>query len=169
MPQGYELVLRRGQDLGAAMRVVAELEAPEVDRLWVRGEGLDAISLAASVATSSSLPIGVVVPLDRSPSVLARDLTTLTHLCPAGLVVALRPEASEQPRLGEYLGVLRAMFSAEDTTLELGESRLEGTPNRPLPATPGGPQLWVDRRAGAHGEPAADGELGEGSLVELAS
>lgn len=163
MGAGAELVLELGDDLDAALDDLAATG----ERLWLRAEGLDAIALAAVAANRSRRPLGVVVPLDREPSVLARDLTTLSLLCPAGLVVALRAGPEDEHRLAEYVAVMRAMFSAEETTLELGGSHLVAAPNRPLPTPVGGPPIWVDRRNGAEAPVVADGELLDGDLDEL--
>ncbi len=141
MALGVELLLRAdgvSTNLDAIAKAHGAAGRPAGERCWLRGEGLDAITMASALADRLHAALGVVVDLDRAPSVLARDLTTLSHLCTKGLAVALRAPAAEAGRLEEYVAVLRAMFSAEETTLEVGGSKLVATPNRPLPLQPGG-------------------------------
>ena len=170
MPLGVELLLRAdgvSTNLDAIAKAHAAAGRPAGERCWLRGEGLDAITMAAALAPQLRTALGVVVDLDREPSVLARDLTTLSHLCPDGLAVALRTPAAEAGRLEEFVAVLRAMFSSEETTLEFGGSKLVATPNRPLPLQPGGPEIWIDTRLGASAVAGVAQVIAKGDLVEL--
>ncbi|MCX6511817.1 MAG: hypothetical protein NT160_01830 [Actinobacteria bacterium] len=169
-----------GKDLNRAIVFCEERKAA---RIWLLGtRQRDVIALCAAVASSCELPLGVMLPLNREPAILARELTTLDHLCPFGLAVALRLEQGEEARIEEYFEVLRTMFVQSESSMDIGESHLRHAPNRPGPITPGGPDLYLDLRAMAAVDPGlipshcaglvelfADGspQLGGRALVEI--
>ncbi|MEI7745976.1 MAG: hypothetical protein WCJ28_00405 [Actinomycetota bacterium] len=155
-----------GKDLN---RAIAFCEERKAARIWLLGtRQRDVIALCAAVASSCELPLGVMLPLNREPAILARELTTLDHLCRSGLAVALCPEQGEEARIEEYFEVLETMFTQAESTLDIGESHLRHAPNRPGPMTPGGPDLYLDLRALAAVDPGLIPSQAVG-LVELAT
>lgn len=106
---------------------------------------------------TTSLTLGVVSgvgPGDRSPSVLAREVTALDVLSSGRSAVLLQLDPAEVPggvvqaaeawdRLAEAAAVCRLLFTEEAPTFAGRHFHLAGAANRPGPVRPGGPSVLV--------------------------
>lgn len=127
---------------------------------------------AAAVAVVTSALLGVVsaVPVDRHPSVVARDVTTLDVLSTGRAALLLRWVGGARKKgsgersaalpgglaavcehLGEAVAVTRAVLQDDDPVFEGRYVHVAGAVNRPPPFRPGGPPLFVEVPAGVAG------------------
>jgi alkanesulfonate monooxygenase SsuD/methylene tetrahydromethanopterin reductase-like flavin-dependent oxidoreductase (luciferase family) len=130
------------------LRETAEQAASErVDAVIVRSSHLgDPIVLAAGLA--GTVPRGLlgaalsVGAHGRRPSVLARDMTALDHVCGGRALLCLTPPFDDGT--GEAIAILRAMW--RDGVAENAGPRYPtpGAVNRPLPPGRGSPLLALD-------------------------
>ncbi|HVC15029.1 MAG TPA: LLM class flavin-dependent oxidoreductase [Acidimicrobiales bacterium] len=130
----------------------------------------DACTIAASSMSDPRLEgavLGVVsvLPLDRHPAVLARDVTTLDVLSNGRAATLLRwddggasgrgdPAGLPGVRaatdyLGEAVAVCRAVLCDDDPVFEGRFLHVAGAVNRPPPSRPSGPPLFVEVPSGA--------------------
>jgi alkanesulfonate monooxygenase SsuD/methylene tetrahydromethanopterin reductase-like flavin-dependent oxidoreductase (luciferase family) len=130
----------------------AERAAAEwVDAVIVRpGDLGDPIVLAAGlVDTVPRGLLGAALCIDdegRHPSVLARDMTALDHVCAGRAVLCLMPPFDDGTV--EAVAILRALWRDGVADSPGPRYPVPGAVNRPLPPSPGGPLLALDLTAG---------------------
>ncbi len=157
-----------------------------------RGAGLacDACTIAAAAITlQDAALLGVVsmLPVDRHPAVLARDVTTLDVASGGRAAVLLRwarsgalGQPSTGPRgeapgeppdactyLGEAVAVCRSVLGHDVPVFDGEYLHVAGAVNRPPPRRPGGPPIFVEVPVGAAG--LVGREVGPGFLLRQAS
>jgi alkanesulfonate monooxygenase SsuD/methylene tetrahydromethanopterin reductase-like flavin-dependent oxidoreductase (luciferase family) len=117
----------------------------------------DAITLAAALgAWSTDGLIGVRVDLEgeahRHPTLLAREVTTLDHICGGRAVLVFRGPFTEAT--AEAVTLCRQMFLGEVAASEGPYYPVAGAINRPGPVREGGPPIGLDLSE-THPAPAA--------------
>jgi alkanesulfonate monooxygenase SsuD/methylene tetrahydromethanopterin reductase-like flavin-dependent oxidoreductase (luciferase family) len=116
----------------------------------------DAVVLAAGLRVGPSLLLGVCTNLEvgahRHPTVLAREMTTLDHLCGGRTILVVGPAHGEAAR--EALTLCRAMFRQGLAMSEGPVYPVPGAVNRPGPPTPTSPRLALDLTDGGVADPA---------------
>jgi alkanesulfonate monooxygenase SsuD/methylene tetrahydromethanopterin reductase-like flavin-dependent oxidoreductase (luciferase family) len=127
-------------------------------------EGDQALDCAAVIgALSVAAPLGVLgiaaeVGGGRAASVLAREVTTLDHLLPAGSALGLMGGTESHRREAEEVAVAMLGGHGDEVTVEGEIEHVHDAPNRPGPRTPGGPMVLVlagDGRSATRYWPAA--------------
>ena len=148
----------------AELRAACRQAAAEGAGAVFVGDGAlgDAAVLVAGLAAGSELLLGVCADLEaqahRHPTLLAREMTTLDHLCGGRSVLVFAPRGDG---LGEALLVCRAMWR-EGIAVSPGPFYpVPGAVNRPGPPQAGSPRLALDLTDGS----AADPDLA--ALVDL--
>jgi alkanesulfonate monooxygenase SsuD/methylene tetrahydromethanopterin reductase-like flavin-dependent oxidoreductase (luciferase family) len=110
----------------------------------------DAVVLAAALGQSSSLTMGILVDLTheahRHPTVLARELTTLDHVCPGRTLVAF--SAPHGVEVHEAIRICRAMWRNGDVSSVGPIYPVPGAINLPIPPTADSPKVALDLRGG---------------------
>jgi hypothetical protein len=150
----------------------------------------DACTIAAAAITlQDAALLGVVsmLPVDRHPAVLARDVTTLDVASDGRAAVLLRwawsgalgqpsngaqGEVPGEPSdactyLGEAVAVCRSVLGHDVPVFDGEYLHVAGAVNRPPPRRPGGPPIFVEVPVGAAG--LARREVGPGFLLRQAS
>ena len=150
----------------------------------------DACTIAAAAITlQDAALLGVVsmLPVDRHPAVLARDVTTLDVASGGRAAVLLRwarsgglGQPSTGPRgevpgeppdactyLGEAVAVCRSVLGNDVPVFDGEYLHVAGAVNRPSPRRPGGPPIFVEVPTGAAG--LVRREVGPGFLLRQAS
>jgi alkanesulfonate monooxygenase SsuD/methylene tetrahydromethanopterin reductase-like flavin-dependent oxidoreductase (luciferase family) len=117
----------------------------------------DAIVLAAGMAgASGSLLLGVRADLGRGPhrhpSVLAREMTALDHVCGGRSMLAFLPPHGEA--VTEAARLCRAMWQQGTVVSDGPAYPVAGAVNLPMPPGPDSPRLALDLTDGS--EPAPD-------------
>ncbi|MFB9903393.1 TIGR03619 family F420-dependent LLM class oxidoreductase [Allokutzneria oryzae] len=132
---------------------------------WPYPDPLAWLSFVAGVTTSVRLVTGMLVLPQRNPVVLAKETATIDHLSGGRLELGLglgwfREEfdavgvnfADRAKRFEEYVGVLRALWSGEETFHgayhDFTGARCYPKPARPIPLIMGGHSVAAARRAG---------------------
>ena len=149
----------------------------------------DACTIAAAAVTlqvPALLGVVSMLPVDRHPAVLARDVTTLDVVSGGRAAVLLRwacgapgqpgtgpqGEVPGEPSaacayLGEAVAVCRSVL-VDDVPFFVGDHlHVAGAVNRPPPRRPGGPPIFVEVLTGAAG--LARRAVGRGLLLRQAS
>jgi alkanesulfonate monooxygenase SsuD/methylene tetrahydromethanopterin reductase-like flavin-dependent oxidoreductase (luciferase family) len=153
------------------------LDAPDVDALdsravRARRDGVDAVFLADGPlgdaivlaaglmarldADTADLLVGVRISLGpqphRHPTILAREMTTLDHVCGGRAILAFMSPFT--PAVGEAITLCRDMWRNGIAVSDGPHFPVAGAINRPLPKTPGGPPIALDLTDGAFAESA---------------
>jgi len=111
---------------------------------------VDGCTLAGALAPATSLALGVCSPTSSAatPSILARDVTTLDVITSGRAALRLSADGdatqADLERLSEAAGVCRALFTRDVSDVRGRFYRLAHAPNRPRAVRPGGPPLLVD-------------------------
>jgi alkanesulfonate monooxygenase SsuD/methylene tetrahydromethanopterin reductase-like flavin-dependent oxidoreductase (luciferase family) len=116
----------------------------------------DAIVLAAGIsAATSRILLGVRVELTaeahRHPTVLAREMTTLDHVCGGRSVLGFRGPFTDA--VGEAIALCRAMWVDGVAASEGPHYPVAGAINRPRPPGPDSPLIALDLTDAAVGAP----------------
>lgn len=154
------------------------LQAADVSGLWAaaaqaEGEGAgaifladgplgDAITLAGGMGVRHrSVLLGVLVALNptrqRHPTMLAREMTTLDHVCAGRSVLAFTPPFGDA--VAEAARLCRAMWDHGTAASDGPHYVVPGAVNQPRPPGEGSPRLALDLTDGSPAPP---------ELVELA-
>jgi alkanesulfonate monooxygenase SsuD/methylene tetrahydromethanopterin reductase-like flavin-dependent oxidoreductase (luciferase family) len=116
----------------------------------------DAVVLAAGLRAGPDLLLGVCTTLGagahRHPTVLAREMTTLDHLCGGRSILVFGPPHDDAAR--EAVLVCRAMFREGIAVSEGPHYPVPGAVNRPGPPTVESPRLALDLTDGSEADPA---------------
>jgi alkanesulfonate monooxygenase SsuD/methylene tetrahydromethanopterin reductase-like flavin-dependent oxidoreductase (luciferase family) len=117
----------------------------------------DAIVLAGGLAAAvPDLLFGVRVTFGpephRHPTILARDMTTLDHVCGGRAILAFM--GPFDAAVAEAIRLCRAMWSEGIAVSDGPYYPVVGAINRPLPKTPGGPPIALDLTDGVLPGPA---------------
>jgi alkanesulfonate monooxygenase SsuD/methylene tetrahydromethanopterin reductase-like flavin-dependent oxidoreductase (luciferase family) len=107
----------------------------------------DPIVLAGGLAAAiPGLRIGVRVTFGaqphRHPTILARDMTTLDHVCGGRSILAFM--SPFDGAVAEAIALCRAMWSQGIAVSDGPYYPVVGAINHPLPKTPGGPPIALD-------------------------
>jgi alkanesulfonate monooxygenase SsuD/methylene tetrahydromethanopterin reductase-like flavin-dependent oxidoreductase (luciferase family) len=116
----------------------------------------DPIVLAGGLAAAiPDLRFGVLVTLGpqphRHPTILARDMTTLDHVCGGRAMLAFMSPFNAA--VAEAIALCRAMWSQGVAVSDGPYYPVVGAINQPLPKTPGGPPIALDLTDGSLPEP----------------
>jgi alkanesulfonate monooxygenase SsuD/methylene tetrahydromethanopterin reductase-like flavin-dependent oxidoreductase (luciferase family) len=124
--------------------------------LLVDGPLGDAVVLAASLSVGTSVLLGVCTSLSgdphRHPTVLAREMTTLDHLCDGRAMVVFAPPHDEA--VMEAIRLCRDMWRLGTATSDGPFYPVPGAVNRPAPSHEGSPRIALDL-TGGDSQPAA--------------
>jgi len=136
------------------------------DHLFMYSPNADCMSVLAgwaSVTERVSLVSAVLLMPLREPAVAAKQLATIDYLSGGRLVAGVGvggeieqewaamevPVRDRGARTDEYLEILKRLWSGEEINFEGKFRSLHGVTGSPLPATPGGPPIWVGGRSDA--------------------
>jgi len=145
----------------AELRAVCrQAEAEGAGAVFLRDGALgDAAVLMAGLVTGPELLLGVCAVLEgeahRHPTLLAREMTTLDHLCGGRSVLVFAPGGDG---LREALLLCRAMWREGIAASRGPIYPVPGAVNRPGPPGPASPRLALD---------LTDGSAAAPDLVEL--
>ena len=158
MCDAVEGVFLREPDLGALMVAAEQARSDGKDAVFL-ADGLlgDAVVLAAGLATRSpGILLGIRVNLGnqphRHPTVLAREMTTLDHVCEGRSIVAFRGPFTDA--VGEAITLCRHMWRDGVAASDGPYYPVAGAINRPRPMRPGGPLVALDMTGGAVAAPS---------------
>jgi hypothetical protein len=149
-------------DLGALMVAADRARADGKDAVFLSDGPLgDAIVLAAGLATGTpGILFGIRISLanqpHRHPTVLAREMTTLDHVCGGRSVLAFGAPFSEAT--SEAISLCRAMWRDGVAAGEGPYYPVAGAINNPRPKREGGPLVALD---------LADGSVPDSGLLAL--
>ena len=137
----------QGDDLDALRLAATRAEAEGAGAVFFGPGPLgDPFVLAAGLSTAASTPLlGVRVrlsPAERHPALLAREATSLDHICGGRTVLTFLPPFTDAT--AEAIALCRALW--RDGIAEHGgvEYVVEGAVNRPRPPTEGSPLIALD-------------------------
>jgi alkanesulfonate monooxygenase SsuD/methylene tetrahydromethanopterin reductase-like flavin-dependent oxidoreductase (luciferase family) len=124
----------------------------------------DAITLAGGLGVRHrSVLLGVLVTLSptrqRHPTVLAREMTTLDHVCAGRSVLAFTPPFGDD--VAEAAQLCRAMWRQGTAVSQGPHYAVPGAVNQPRPPSDASPQLALDLTDGTAAPP------GLAELVDL--
>jgi alkanesulfonate monooxygenase SsuD/methylene tetrahydromethanopterin reductase-like flavin-dependent oxidoreductase (luciferase family) len=148
-----EGVFLSGPDLGALTAAADRARFDGKDAVFLSDGPLgDAIVVAAGLATGTpGILLGILVNLGnephRHPSVLARDMTTLDHVCDGRSVLAFA--APFGGAVSEAISLCRAMWRDGVAASEGPYYPVAGAINNPRPKREGGPLVALDLTDGS--------------------
>jgi alkanesulfonate monooxygenase SsuD/methylene tetrahydromethanopterin reductase-like flavin-dependent oxidoreductase (luciferase family) len=153
-----EARLLQASDVATLRSLAERAESEGADAIFFSDGPLgDAIVLAAGISASTSrILLGVRVELTaeahRHPTVLAREMTTLDHVCGGRSVLGFRGPFTDA--VGEAISLCRAMWIDGVAASEGPHYPVAGAINRPRPPGPESPLIALDLTdAGAAGAP----------------
>jgi alkanesulfonate monooxygenase SsuD/methylene tetrahydromethanopterin reductase-like flavin-dependent oxidoreductase (luciferase family) len=141
-------------DVGALRAAAQEARADGVDAVFVTNGPLgDAMVLAAALGrwTTETL-VGVRAGLDRHPTVLAREMTTLDLVTKGRAVLSFTGPFTDAT--AEAIMLCREMWQQGTAVSEGPCYPVAGAINLPLPYRDGGPPIALDLTDGAAASPA---------------
>ena len=113
--------------------------------LWASDDaGLESYTLLGALAAcTSTARLGALVTdvTCRNPAIIAKQVTTIDRISHGRAVLAIGGAGGGQ--VEEALDICRAMFRDERPVFAGRASRIDGAPNHPPPAQPGGPPIFV--------------------------
>jgi alkanesulfonate monooxygenase SsuD/methylene tetrahydromethanopterin reductase-like flavin-dependent oxidoreductase (luciferase family) len=146
-------------DVAGLVAAATRAQGDGVDIVFLTDDAMgDAIVLAAGLAPSTAttgLLLGVRIGLGRRPhrhpTVLAREMTTLDHVCGGrSLLAFMGPFAGLLAEAtSEAIILCREMWRTGTATSAGPHYPAANAINRPLPARPGGPPIALDLTDGA--------------------
>jgi alkanesulfonate monooxygenase SsuD/methylene tetrahydromethanopterin reductase-like flavin-dependent oxidoreductase (luciferase family) len=146
-------------DAPALQAAAVQAEAEGADAVFLGPGALgDPFVLAAGLsATVSRVLLGVCVRLsadERHPALLAREATSLDHVCGSRTVLCFRPPFTDG--LGEAIALCRALWREGIAEHGGAEYVVQGAVNRPRPPEEGSPRIALDLTGSkGHGGEAA--------------
>jgi alkanesulfonate monooxygenase SsuD/methylene tetrahydromethanopterin reductase-like flavin-dependent oxidoreductase (luciferase family) len=120
-----------GYDSIWATDVVVQTRSPEDERFWSSLEALTVAAYLAALTTRVQLGISVLVLAQRSPVLVAKEVTTLDHLSDGRMVLGVGAGYHEKQfrwlgadferrgqRLDEYIMAMRELWTAPEPRFE---------------------------------------------------
>ena len=153
-----ELIVWHDGDLRATVDWALEAEAAGFDSVWFgdsllarpRGDPLTLLAAAAAVTNRVRVGTSILLPLLRSPVLLAHSLATLDRIAGGRLVVGVGPGAEIPGTHAELAAVgapsdrrVSRLVEAVARVRSLWRNEADGIDLEPRPVRPDGPPVWL--------------------------